>query len=88
MWIEKEVTLDKKKVDAKVNLGSDQSEVELPFFENWDDLGVIKGICECYGMTYPIKKDKAIQMSKKWSPYRSVATWYFWRSLDPIPVEY
>jgi hypothetical protein len=42
MWIEKEVTLDKKKVDAKVNLGSDQSEVELPFFENWDDLGVIK----------------------------------------------
>ena len=42
MWIEKEVTLGKKKVDAKVNLGSDQSEVELPFFENWDDLGVIK----------------------------------------------
>ena len=42
MWIEKEVTLDKKKVDGKVNLGSDQSEVELPFFENWDDLGVIK----------------------------------------------
>ena len=42
MCIEKEVTLDKKKVDAKVNLGSDQSEVELPFFENWDDLGVIK----------------------------------------------
>ena len=42
MWIEKEVTLDKKKVDAKVNLGSDQSEVELPFFYGWDNLGVIK----------------------------------------------
>jgi DNA-3-methyladenine glycosylase II len=23
-----------------------------------------------------------------WQPYRSVATWYLWRSLDPIPVEY
>ena len=53
-----------------------------------DDLGAIKGICECYGMTYPIKKDIAIKMSEKWSPYRSVATWYLWRSLDPIPVEY
>ena len=26
--------------------------------------------------------------SEKWKPWRSVATWYFWRSLDPIPVEY
>jgi DNA-3-methyladenine glycosylase II len=24
----------------------------------------------------------------RWSPYRSVATWYLWRSLDPIAVEY
>ena len=23
-----------------------------------------------------------------WRPYRSVATWYLWRSLDPIPVVY
>ncbi|MBD1141635.1 DNA-3-methyladenine glycosylase 2 family protein [Pelagibacterales bacterium SAG-MED32] len=53
-----------------------------------DDLGVIKGICECYNLKYPITKDHAIKMSLKWSPYRSVATWYFWRSLDPIPVEY
>ena len=53
-----------------------------------DDLGVIRGICECYNLKYPITKDHAIKMSKKWSPYRSVATWYFWRSLDPIPVEY
>jgi len=26
--------------------------------------------------------------AKRWQPYRSVATWYLWRSLDPIPVEY
>ncbi len=53
-----------------------------------DDLGVIKGICNCYNLKYPISKENAIKMSIKWKPYRSVATWYFWRSLDPIPVEY
>ena len=53
-----------------------------------DDLGLIKGICNCYNMRYPITKDHAIKISEKWKPYRSVATWYFWRSLDPIPVEY
>ena len=53
-----------------------------------DDLGLIKGICVCYNLKYPIKKETAIKMSKKWKPWRSVATWYFWRSLDPIPVEY
>ena len=53
-----------------------------------DDLGVLKGICICYNIKYPITKEHAIRISKKWKPYRSVATWYLWRSLDPIPVEY
>ena len=53
-----------------------------------DDLGLIKAICICYDLKYPIKKEEAIKMSEKWKPWRSVATWYFWRSLDPIPVEY
>ena len=53
-----------------------------------DDLGLIKGICECYKLKYPISKEYAIELSLKWKPWRSVATWYFWRSLDPIPVEY
>ena len=53
-----------------------------------DDLGLIKGICKCYKLQYPITKSRALELSKKWEPWRSVATWYFWRSLDPIPVEY
>ena len=53
-----------------------------------DDLGLIKGICKCYNLEYPIKRDHALKLAKKWKPWRSVATWYFWRSLDPIPVEY
>jgi len=53
-----------------------------------DDIGLLRGICKCYNLNYPIKKEAALKMSENWKPYRSVATWYFWRSLDPIPVEY
>ena len=53
-----------------------------------DDIGMIKGICKLYNLDYPIKKEELIQIGDKWKPYRSVATWYLWRSLDPIPVEY
>ena len=53
-----------------------------------DDLGLIKGICNCYNLHYPITKEHATKLSNRWKPWRSVATWYFWRSLDPIPVEY
>ena len=53
-----------------------------------DDVGAIKGLCKCYSISYPINKEQLIRISDKWAPYRSVATWYLWRSLDPIPVEY
>jgi DNA-3-methyladenine glycosylase II len=29
-----------------------------------------------------------VEVAGRWVPYRSVATWYLWRSLDPVPVEY
>ncbi len=53
-----------------------------------DDIGMIKGLCKIYNYDYPIEKEKLIKIGEKWKPYRSVATWYLWRSLDPIPVEY
>ena len=53
-----------------------------------DDIGVIKGVCKIYKLKYPVDRDKLIKIGNKWKPYRSVATWYLWRSLDPIPVEY
>ena len=53
-----------------------------------DDIGMIKGLCKIYNIEYPIEKIKVIKIGNKWKPYRSVATWYLWRSLDPIPVEY
>ena len=53
-----------------------------------DDIGMIRGLCKLYNIPYPPKKETLIKIGKKWKPYRSVATWYLWRSLDPIPVEY
>ena len=53
-----------------------------------DDIGLLKGISNCYNIDHPISKEYAMELSNKWKPWRSVATWYFWRSLDPIPVEY
>ncbi len=53
-----------------------------------DDIGVIKGVSKLYNIKYPINRDQLIQIGNKWKPYRSVATWYLWRSLDPIPVAY
>ena len=53
-----------------------------------EDVGLIRGICNCYNLEYPITKEYAMNLSEKWRPWRSVATWFFWRSLDPIPVEY
>ena len=53
-----------------------------------DDIGMIKGVCKIYKLEYPIKREELIEIGNKWKPYRSVATWYLWRSLDPIPVEY
>jgi len=53
-----------------------------------DDIGMIKGLCKLYKISYPTEREIIIKIGDKWKPYRSVATWYLWRSLDPIPVEY
>ena len=53
-----------------------------------DDIGMIRGLCKLYNLNYPLPKEQIMKMGNKWKPFRSVATWYFWRSLDPIPVEY
>ena len=34
------------------------------------------------------KSARITTLGRLWSPWRSVATWYLWRSLDPVPVEY
>ena len=52
------------------------------------DLGFLKAISKLYKVKLPISERKLKLLYKKWSPYSSQATWYLWRSLDPIPVNY
>jgi DNA-3-methyladenine glycosylase II len=53
-----------------------------------DDLGLIKGISLNYFSGEPVSRAEAREVGDAWAPYRSVATWYLWRSLDPVPVDY
>jgi len=53
-----------------------------------DDVGLIKGISQCYFSGDTVSRSDAREVAQAWDPYRTVATWYIWRSLDPLPVEY
>jgi len=53
-----------------------------------DDIGLIKGISVNYFSGEPVSRAEAREVGDAWAPYRSVATWYIWRSLDPMPVSY
>ena len=53
-----------------------------------DDVGLIKGISVNYFSGEPVSRAEAREVGDAWAPFRSVATWYIWRSLDPLPVAY
>jgi DNA-3-methyladenine glycosylase II len=53
-----------------------------------DDLGLQKGIRFAYFRKRPVSLRTMRKLGESWRPWRSVATWYLWRSLDPVPVEY
>jgi DNA-3-methyladenine glycosylase II len=53
-----------------------------------DDLGLLRGISVNYFSGEPVSRAEAREVGDAWTPFRSVATWYIWRSLDPLPVDY
>ena len=53
-----------------------------------DDLGLQKGIRVSYFKGRKVSLRTMQRIGEGWRPWRSVATWYLWRSLDPVPVEY
>jgi DNA-3-methyladenine glycosylase II len=53
-----------------------------------DDLGLQRAICLNYFRGRSVSPRTMRRVAEAWAPWRSVATWYLWRSLDPIPVEY
>jgi DNA-3-methyladenine glycosylase II len=53
-----------------------------------EDLGLQRAIRLNYFKGRPVTPRSMQRVAAAWAPWRSVATWYLWRSLDPIPVEY
>ncbi|MDB5798478.1 MAG: DNA-3-methyladenine glycosylase 2 family protein [Paucimonas sp.] len=53
-----------------------------------DDVGLLRGISLSYFSGEPVSRSDAREVAANWEPWRTVATWYLWRSLDPVPVEY
>jgi DNA-3-methyladenine glycosylase II len=53
-----------------------------------DDVGLINGISRNYFSDEAVSRSEAREVAAAWAPYCSVATWYIWRSLDPLPVAY
>lgn len=53
-----------------------------------DDIGLQRAMSLHYNSGRPISRLKMRRVARNWAPWRSVATWYLWRSLDPIPVVY
>ena len=53
-----------------------------------DDVGLINGISLNYFSGDPVSRSEAREVAEAWKPWCSVATWYIWRSLDPLPVAY
>lgn len=53
-----------------------------------DDLGLQRAASLHYRGGRAITSRALRRLGAGWAPWRSVATWYLWRSLDPVPVEY
>ena len=52
------------------------------------DLGLVRSIERRYADGRELTKPELEVIGLRWAPYRTVATWYLWRGLDPEPIEY
>ena len=53
-----------------------------------DDIGLQRAVGDFYHEGERLTGRALLAFGERWRPWRSVATWYLWRSLDPVPVEY
>jgi DNA-3-methyladenine glycosylase II len=47
-----------------------------------DDLGIVRAVQQVYGLRRRPSATRILAMGEPWRPYRSVASWYLWRSLE------
>ena len=50
------------------------------------DLGILTAVQKAYGLRKRPTPDRLQRLGEAWKPYRSIACWYLWRSLDNEPV--
>ncbi len=53
-----------------------------------DDIGLVNGVSRNYFSGEPVSRSDLREVAVAWAPFCSVATWYIWRSLEPVPVAY
>jgi len=53
-----------------------------------DDIGLQKALVQIHGLDARPALAVFRQMGERYRPWRSVATWYLWRMLDPVEVQY
>jgi DNA-3-methyladenine glycosylase II len=51
-----------------------------------DDLGIVTAVQRLYGLRKRPKPDRLRKIAEPWRPYRTVACWYLWRSLENTPM--
>ena len=52
------------------------------------DIGVVRAVERLYRAGAPMSGDEITALAEPWRPYRTVAVWYLWRTIDAEPVEY
>jgi DNA-3-methyladenine glycosylase II len=93
-WAEKDDEIIIKELVAIRGIGRWTAEMFLIFHQMrpnvlpLDDIGLINGISGAYFSGEPVSRSEVREVAAAWAPYCTVATWYIWRSLDPLPVEY
>jgi DNA-3-methyladenine glycosylase II len=50
------------------------------------DLGIVKAVQRAYGLRRVPTADRLMRIGEPWRPFRSVACWYLWASLDNVPA--
>ncbi len=53
-----------------------------------DDIGLLRAMSGIYHEGNRVTREEASAIGRRWQPWRTVATWFMWRSLDPVPVSY
>lgn len=93
-WKVKEDAVIKRELTAIKGIGPWTAEMFLIFYLlkpdvlPLADIGLQKAIMRHYNGGQVLTMHEMQTLAEPWRPYRTVATWYLWRSLDPVPVEY